>query len=63
MSEYFVACENDVEFPVIGYYVGLFLTHFSIKQGTEFERFISMPLKEIIDLWLKQIEVLKSINR
>ena len=59
MSEYFVACENDVEFPVIGYYVGLYLTHLSVEQGLEFERFISMPLKDIIDLWLKKFKIIK----
>ena len=63
MSEYFVAEANEVEFPVIGYYVGLYLTHLSIEQGLEFERFVSMPLDDILDMWLKQIEVLKSINQ
>ena len=63
MSEYFVADESDIEFPVIGYYVGLYLTHLSIEQGMEFERFVSMPLDDIIDMWLKQIEAFKSINQ
>lgn len=57
MEEYFVAQASDVEFPVIGYYVGLYLTHLSIKNGVEFERFISMPRNEIIDMWFKHLPI------
>ena len=59
MNDYFVADMHDVEFPVIGYYVGLYLTHLSVEQGIDFERFISMSQNDIIDMWLKQIETLK----
>ena len=62
MSDYFVADMHDVEFPVIGYYVGLYLTHLSVEQGIDFERFISMSQNDIIDMWLKQIETLKCIK-
>ena len=62
MTEYFVADMYDVEFPVIGYYIGLYLAHLSVEQGIDFERFISMSQNDIIDMWLKQIETLKCIK-
>lgn len=53
MNEYFVAQLTDVEFPVVGYYVGLYLAHLSVNNGVEFERFVSMPRNEIINIWFK----------
>lgn len=53
MREYFTAQSVDVELPVIGYYVGLYLTHLSVRNGVDFERFFSMPRNEIIDMWFK----------
>lgn len=52
MKEYFVTQSSDVEHPVAGYYIGLYLTHLSVKRGVEFERFVSMPINEIINMWL-----------
>lgn len=51
MKEYFVAQSLDVEFPVVGYYIGLYLTHLSVKNGVKFEQFISMSRDEIIAMW------------
>ena len=51
MRNYFVAEEDEVEFPVIGYYIGLYLAHLSVQNGVNFERFISLPRDEIIDMW------------
>lgn len=53
MNEYFVAQTSDMEFPVIGYYVGLYLAHLSVKNGVNFEQFVSMSRNEIIDMWFK----------
>lgn len=39
MKEYFTAQEADTAFPVIGYYVGLYLTHRSVENGMNFETF------------------------
>lgn len=54
MNAYFVAQASDVEFPVIGYYVGLYLAYISVKNGVNFEQFVSMPRNEIIDMWFKK---------
>ena len=51
MKKYFTVQSFDTEFPVIGYYLGLFLTHLSVKNGMEFEKFISMSRDEIVDMW------------
>lgn len=51
MKEYFTAQEVDVQFPVIGYYIGLYLTHLSVKNGMKFETFFSMPVDEIVRMW------------
>ncbi len=51
MEDYFTAQAVDVEFPVIGYYIGLYLTHRSVKNGMAFEKFFSMSRDEIMDLW------------
>lgn len=51
MNEYFVVQSADVEFPVIGYYVGLYLAHISVEGGVNFEQFVSMSRNEIIDMW------------
>lgn len=53
MKEYFTAQASDVEFPVIGYYVGLYLAHLSVEKGESFQRFISMPRNEIINMWFQ----------
>lgn len=53
MNKYFVAQSSQVEFPVIGYYVGLYLTHLSVKKGVKFEQFISMTRNEMINMWFK----------
>lgn len=53
MYEYFVAQSEDVELPVVGYYIGLYLTHLSVRNGVNFEQFVSMPRNEIIALWFK----------
>ena len=51
MKKYFTVQSFDAEFPVIGYYLGLYLTHLSVKNGMEFEKFISMSRDEIVDMW------------
>ena len=51
MKEYFTAQSFEVEFPVIGYYIGLYLAHQSVEKGVNFERFVSMSRNEIIDMW------------
>ena len=51
MNEYFVVQSADVEFPVIGYYVGLYLAHISVEGGVNFEQVVSMSRNEIIDMW------------
>lgn len=53
MKDYFIAESVDVEFPVIGYYIGLYLTHLSVNNGVNFEQFVSMSRDEIIDMWFK----------
>jgi hypothetical protein len=53
MNKYFVAQSFNVEFPVIGYYIGLYLTHLSVKNGVNFEQFVSMERHEIINMWFK----------
>lgn len=53
MNKYFVAQSFNVEFPVIGYYIGLYLTHLSVENGVNFEQFISMTRNEIINMWFK----------
>lgn len=53
MNKYFVAQSCNVEFPVIGYYIGLYLTHLSVENGVNFEQFISMTRNEIINMWFK----------
>lgn len=53
MSKYFIAQSSTIEFPVIGYYIGLYLTHLSVKNGVDFERFISMTRNEIIHMWFQ----------
>ena len=54
MNEYFVVQYSDVEFPVIGYYVGLYLAHLSVQSGVDFEEFISMPRAKITDMWFNR---------
>lgn len=53
MKDYFIVESVDVEFPVIGYYIGLYLTHLSVNNGVNFEQFVSMSRDEIIDMWFK----------
>ena len=53
MYEYFVAQSEGVELPVVGYYIGLHLTHLAVRNGVNFEQFVSMPRNEIIALWFK----------
>lgn len=53
MKDYFTAQSMDAEFPVIGYYIGLYLTYLSVNNGVNFEQFVSMPRNEIIDMWFK----------
>lgn len=53
MNEYFVVQSSNVEFPVIGYYIGLYLSHISVENGVDFEQFVSMSRNEIIDMWFK----------
>lgn len=53
MNKYFVTQSFNVEFPVIGYYIGLYLTHLSVENGVNFEQFISMTRNEIINMWFK----------
>ena len=52
MNKYFVTQSFNVEFPVIGYYIGLYLTHLSVENGVNFEQFISMTRNEIINIVL-----------
>lgn len=51
MKAYFTAQSVDVELPVIGYYVGLYLTHLSVQKGMRFESFLTMSREEITELW------------
>ena len=51
MKGYFTAQTFDDEFPVIGYYIGLYLTHQSVKNGMKFDKFFSMSKDEIMNLW------------
>lgn len=53
MREYFTASSLDAEFPVIGYYIGLYLTHKAVEKGIEFASFISMSRDEIIKMWFQ----------
>lgn len=53
MVEYFTSQSADVEFPVIAYYIGLYLTYITVKKGINFEQFVSMPRNEIIEMWFK----------
>ena len=53
MNSYFTAQASDVEFPVIGYYIGLYLCHLSVKNGVKFEDFVSMTRDDIVDMWFK----------
>lgn len=53
MNEYFVVQSYDVDFPVVGYYIGLYLTHMSVENGINFESFASMSKGEIMDMWFK----------
>lgn len=52
MKEYFTAASVDEPFPVVGYYVGLYLTHLSVKNGAELETLVSMPGEELAKAWL-----------
>ena len=52
MREYFTSTSVDDDFPVKGYYLGLYFTHLSVKNGTEFEKLIFMPKEKIADIWL-----------
>lgn len=51
MRDYFTAQAADVEFPVIGYYIGLYLTHLAVTKGESFEAFAALPVNEIIRMW------------
>ena len=53
MNLYFTTQASDVEFPVIGYYIGLYLSHLSVKNGVKFEDFVSMTRDDIVDMWFK----------
>lgn len=53
MKKYFTAQLLDLEVPVVGYYIGLYLTHLSVKNGIKFEEFISMSRDEIIEMWFQ----------
>ncbi len=53
MNEYFAAQSSDAEFPVIGYYIGLYLTHLSVENGVNFGQFVSMSRNEITNMWFK----------
>ncbi len=53
MKEYFTAQTPDAEFPVIGYYIGLYLTHVTVENGRKFESMISMSREEILEMWFQ----------
>ena len=53
MKEYFVMESSETELPVVGYYVGLYLTHLSVQNGVDFEGLASMPCAEIVNMWFK----------
>ena len=55
MNAYFLAQSPDMEFPVIGYYVGLYLAHRSVENGVDFTRFVSMSRDEIIEMWFHNL--------
>ena len=51
MCEYFTTQDIDQEYPVKGYYLGLYLAHRSVENGVPFEKLISMSAEEIQTLW------------
>ena len=53
MKDYFTVQSDETELPVIGYYIGLYLTHLSVNNGVNFEQFVSMSRDEIIGMWFK----------
>ncbi|MBO7222495.1 MAG: hypothetical protein J6V37_05535 [Clostridia bacterium] len=52
MTKYFTAQSEETDLPIIGYYIGLYLTHKSIENGTNFQQLISMSYDKILKLWL-----------
>ena len=51
MKEYFTTQTLDEEYPLVGYYVGLYLAHASVKKGMEFKQISSMPINDIKKIW------------
>ncbi|MBO5654586.1 MAG: hypothetical protein J6S32_00975, partial [Clostridia bacterium] len=52
MEKYFVAENEEASLPVVGYYIGLYLTYTSIKKGFSFQQLATLPHDEILKLWL-----------
>lgn len=51
MTEYFTSQKSDEEFPLIGYYLGLYLTYVSVENGLPFETFAALSRDAIIAEW------------
>ena len=52
MQAYFTDFLPDTELPVIGYYLGLCLTHAAVEHGADFSQLISLPAETLASEWL-----------
>lgn len=54
MKEYFTTQTLDQEYPLVGYYVGLYLAHTSVKKGVEFKQISFMTTNDIKRIWFPE---------
>jgi len=52
MQAYFTDFMPETELPVIGYYLGLHLTHEAVAHGADFSQLIGLPAEELAAAWL-----------
>ncbi|MBQ9959089.1 MAG: hypothetical protein IJP01_01915, partial [Oscillospiraceae bacterium] len=52
MQAYFTDFMPETELPVIGYYLGLHLTHEAVARGADFSQLIILPAEELAAAWL-----------